>query len=314
MKKVSFSFLCDQDHNQMEAKGNTRFCTSCSKNIIDFTGMDAKTISEHLKTAAKPCGFMRPQQLEEVNAYLSHQAHPKSSRTWTKLVRLAAVVSTPLVFQPAYTQTVVNTTQQQPTSDKMVALKASDGSPLKNIAIDVYGDDEWIVQLQTNENGLISLGSDFDHYRFLRLENKILGIEKNISATPGNVCLVWQTTLAPQAIVKSTVAEEALTLDFRFEMSTHGKIETLKSMETEVVLYDSLSVEISRIKVKTDKHGHIAYDYLPSLKAQYFMFAMEIEGGYRTSFVHLQNVDPNNTNVVTVERYEEILMGIMIAD
>ncbi len=77
---------CREDWNKMTPKDQGRFCSSCSKTVVDFTVMDENEIQKFLKSnqGTKLCGHARKSQLDRIctkvpvqvlqRQWLSHRA------------------------------------------------------------------------------------------------------------------------------------------------------------------------------------------------------------------------------------------------
>ncbi|PHS00764.1 MAG: hypothetical protein COA80_02715 [Leeuwenhoekiella sp.] len=57
---------CHEDWSQMSPREQGRFCASCAKEVIDFTALSRKQITEKVKSEKSICGRYRKDQLETV--------------------------------------------------------------------------------------------------------------------------------------------------------------------------------------------------------------------------------------------------------
>ena len=71
MKKIKPSIPnpCSEDWNKMKIGLNSRFCDSCTKNVVDFTSMKREEILKYLlvNSDKKVCGHIFPSQLDFSN-------------------------------------------------------------------------------------------------------------------------------------------------------------------------------------------------------------------------------------------------------
>ena len=66
--KISVPKPCHEDWNQMTPQGNGRFCDSCAKTVVDFSGMEANEIRDYFIDHQKErvCGTFKKQQLDSL--------------------------------------------------------------------------------------------------------------------------------------------------------------------------------------------------------------------------------------------------------
>lgn len=62
--KVSLSFTCHEDWDQMVPSGHGRHCLACNKVVVDFTRMTDAEIMHHLMNQKNTCGRFYKSQLE----------------------------------------------------------------------------------------------------------------------------------------------------------------------------------------------------------------------------------------------------------
>lgn len=112
---------CHEDWNQMLPEAKGRFCSSCSKTVVDFSSMSDFSIVSYLegKKSGSVCGRFRPDQMER-NYVLTKPTH--SFQFDLKAVALGLALTT---FSAVHAQlTPVDTTQviyQEPV-DGMVSV------------------------------------------------------------------------------------------------------------------------------------------------------------------------------------------------
>lgn len=61
--KIEIPNPCHEDWNTMTPEAKGRFCSSCEKIVIDFTGMTSREISQTLKSQKNVCGRINESQL-----------------------------------------------------------------------------------------------------------------------------------------------------------------------------------------------------------------------------------------------------------
>ncbi|CAM3877780.1 carboxypeptidase regulatory-like domain-containing protein [Mucilaginibacter galii] len=84
---------CHESWAGMSATENGRFCSSCSKNVIDFTSMTNQQIIDHLSASGNnTCGRIYTGQFAAVNAELSTPQLPKAG-LWKRLMLALALFS-----------------------------------------------------------------------------------------------------------------------------------------------------------------------------------------------------------------------------
>jgi len=63
---ISIPEPCSQPWEEMAASANGRFCTHCSKTVVDFTGMSDAALLNYIKKNGMGCGRFSDSQLERV--------------------------------------------------------------------------------------------------------------------------------------------------------------------------------------------------------------------------------------------------------
>lgn len=102
-KKVSYSIAepCHEDWNAMIPEEKGRFCKSCEKTVIDFTGMSLPAIHRYMEQAkTSVCGRMTPQQ---VHAPVYNKTVADAYRFSLQALVLGTAISTFTAFN-AYSQ------------------------------------------------------------------------------------------------------------------------------------------------------------------------------------------------------------------
>lgn len=86
--RLSIPSPCTEDWNQMQPNGCGRFCSTCQKTVVDFTGYSDEEFKTYFQKATViPCGRFTPQQL-------SLSIPPKAKRlpAWLRLNQYAAAM------------------------------------------------------------------------------------------------------------------------------------------------------------------------------------------------------------------------------
>jgi hypothetical protein len=92
-----------------DVKGG-RHCESCSKTVVDFTGMSNDQIINYLSVSRNVCGRIHEQQMESVNLQLIAR-QPQNKGGWAKWV-MAAALFAGTVYNRANAQTAPQLTEQ----------------------------------------------------------------------------------------------------------------------------------------------------------------------------------------------------------
>lgn len=321
-KKFEFSFKCDENPLKMEKSAlltgektiNTRHCTKCERNIVDFTKFTPQQISDYIKNNKKPCGFMFPWQEGQINDFLS-QGDAKISPL-KKLVKVAAMIGSPLMFSPAFaqkntpeTEMVVSTRNESGIVTEVI-LKDINGEPLNLIELEVYLGNQLISTLTTNELGKIS----FDHSAYkqravLTLKNKALDIENTITLKSEGTCIVWQTTFTKneKAIIEQT---NKFDLEFIYKDKNDKPIRFTK---VDVELYDSTNNLFETITVKTNISGISNFKTSNIAKTQHISFVLYTKDGRRTAYLNTSELSKTEMNTISVnKKFRQHFMGIMV--
>jgi len=312
MKKISFSFLCDQDPQKMpDAGNNTRHCAQCSRNIVDFTGMSAVQIAAKLKTSAKPCGFMLPWQLDELNEHLRQERSNFIVNRLSRLAKIAAVVSSPLVVQQVSAQNTVaiQNVDQQNNQNNEVLVRAANGTPLCGLELDLINNKgEKIATLKTDALGKIYLNNDMGQGP-LTIRHAPSGIEKTVNLNTEAVCLVWQTGLAAQPTIQEVKQDHVY--HFAFKLDKGEKVKRMSHTKVNVVFYDSTNQEIRTITTHTNGRGELKLKDADLKGATYVNFEFHTKDGIQSSYSNVRDMDPNKMNELVIYAYERFLMGLM---
>jgi len=80
MHKISIAINkpCSQNWNNFGKRGNTGFCASCQKHVVDFTKFTDSELTEYLRTNhGKTCGRLRIDQMKEYTVEENRSAFNK---------------------------------------------------------------------------------------------------------------------------------------------------------------------------------------------------------------------------------------------
>ena len=146
MKKViqlSIKNPCSEDFNQFKKTEKGGFCTSCTKEVIDFTGMSSEGIQKYFATSTgNTCGRFQKSQLKTYTTPLTVQEQKKFN--FFGAIGLTAIA---LFFSPAVAgqtnnamvtteQTITKNDQTQPPiTISGVVYSAFDKFPLPGVSI-----------------------------------------------------------------------------------------------------------------------------------------------------------------------------------
>jgi hypothetical protein len=116
IKSIGIPTPCHQSWQQMEPKEHGRYCTSCTKIVIDFTRMTNAEILDYLAGAKDVCGRVNEHQLYSIN----HQLAPKKAPgpfTWKRWLVAAGLLGAGFFNKAdAQVKTTITAVQQQPVS------------------------------------------------------------------------------------------------------------------------------------------------------------------------------------------------------
>ncbi|HLP13988.1 MAG TPA: hypothetical protein VK177_18795 [Flavobacteriales bacterium] len=313
MKTLKYSFKCDENPLKMASadQGVTRHCTTCERNIVDFTQMKAEEIAAFVTGNKKPCGFIHPSQIDEVNAYLK-RTHVKPS-PFSKWVKLAAIAASPFMFSNAYAQEKIETGQivaVPTTGEERTEIRIVDqnGLPLAGLEMDVYSGDRKVDNMRTDETGKIYLNHKSMPNPMINLKNDMYGLNKRIRLSDASICLTWETELNATAI---NVNETELKFKFIYK-DKHAK--PIRNTEIEVTVYDTLYHVVTQTTVKTDSKGHATIRTSSFDKMATITYIVKTNDGekWANSYFILKNEE--NVVEVNTQFREEVTAGIMVVD
>jgi hypothetical protein len=307
MKKIEFSFQCSEDPMQMEPSNNgtTRHCTNCERHIADFTKMKPAQIGAYLKNTAKPCGFMLPWQLEQVNDYVERISSQKPSLI-SRVTKVAAIASSPFIFGNTNAQST-NTTytvEQVAQTEKPLAneirVKYANGQPLANGKFELFSNEEKISELTSDLNGKIILEhARFVQYDALSLKHE-LGESFKIKITNDAICFEWKLAVNPSN-------KKTRFCEFHFESTNRSKLlknYTMRATQVEFLYYDTNNVQIKRLVKFTSTGGNIKLKWADVEKAEHIMLTVTTQFGPKTVFFKTPEISTEEPNLVSVTYYK----------
>jgi hypothetical protein len=95
--KITIPEPCHEDWNKMTPNNNGRFCSSCSKNVIDFTNMLPDEIQVYFQQHSNVCGRIKQSQLNSIIIQIPNIIiKPQTDRNAIFLLVLFMVMGTTL--------------------------------------------------------------------------------------------------------------------------------------------------------------------------------------------------------------------------
>lgn len=169
--KYTIEEPCHEDWNQMRQEEQGRFCSSCSKTVVDFSSMSDFSIVNYLegKKNESVCGRFRPDQMEK--AYALPLPHQSAFSFDLKAVALGLALSTFSAIYADAQVTPIDTTQviyQEPLDGLVSAIAyydhadepytsgkiSVDGKGYKSVSVQLLDDDgKEIVKVTPYEDG-----------------------------------------------------------------------------------------------------------------------------------------------------------------
>ncbi len=102
-------FSCSEQWEHMEPRGNDRFCTSCQKEVIDFTDWDLEALRAYFREKPNSCGQFRPEQVETDLVPLSDKLRPMRTGLFATLT--AFMIQSTAAQEPAPVNVEMNTNE-----------------------------------------------------------------------------------------------------------------------------------------------------------------------------------------------------------
>lgn len=257
---------------------------------------------------------MLPWQPQEVNQHLA-QEEPKKTSPLITLAKVAAVVSSPLLVKPAFSQTSIHKTEESfisPKEGKIVTIlvvKDKNDVPMDSVSLEIYVDNVLTKTLITDASGKITLEHDhFANTQSIIIKNSILGIEKNLTLKHESTCQIWHTGIEKTS---NAILEEPVKFDFQFVYRDKNQ-KPIRFSKVEMELYDTTNTIIETLKSKTNISG---YSYLKSSKisqVKYVSFIVYTNKGRRTAYVNVNELIKGEITLVRFnKKFRTHLMGAM---
>ncbi|MEH3114673.1 carboxypeptidase-like regulatory domain-containing protein [Pedobacter terrae] len=90
INEVTIAEPCTQNWDEMEKGEGFKFCSACSKNVIDFSGYtNAEIINVLTNAASAVCGRISQNQLNQLNYHLT--VVPTRNRDWMRYLGVLAI-------------------------------------------------------------------------------------------------------------------------------------------------------------------------------------------------------------------------------
>jgi hypothetical protein len=124
IKKICIPTPCNQSWLQMEVAGRGRYCSACSKIVVDFTKMTNDEILIYLAGTGGVCGRFSEAQLVGINHQLSLK-EPAETYHWKRWLIAASLFCAGMVSK---------THAQTMSADGLPATQASADTVRKSIA------------------------------------------------------------------------------------------------------------------------------------------------------------------------------------
>jgi len=227
--KLNIPQPCHEDWSQMTASEQGRFCSSCEKEVIDFTKLSRNQIASKVQKGEKICGRYRKDQLE--TTYFI----PQEKAPFKQLGIAAAFTSLLALCEPVFGQ-------EQNTSEKLQCYNSDSLKAASNV---------------TNGDPLLFTGQIFDSSNlplpgvYVRLENTSIAVQTDLDGffklnVPSEI---YQEDLV---VVCSYVGFENLSLPLKnLKKRQRLKLEMSEMLSGEVVIFRTLN---SRTKKPRSKY------------------------------------------------------------
>lgn len=187
IKKITLRNPCRENWDDMKPAADGRFCFSCQKNVVDFSGMSTDEILGFIAGGSYVCGRIGQDQLESINYALLYKQ--RIIFNWRKFSWAAAMLSM-APFIKTQAKTFVKT-EQGPVIQKNISTAADtavkkiwgivvasdDNLPIPGVVVRVKGAN---AATQTNTNGSFSVdvppGCDTLEFSFIGYERQDISV------------------------------------------------------------------------------------------------------------------------------------------
>lgn len=168
--KIKVTFACSENWNNMPKTGNCRFCQTCEKQIIDFTQLNNRQISDYLQQNQNVCGRIKQSQINSINSQELFLPKIHSRNRWIWTIGLGALLG---ITEPVQAQTNENNIEQTKSNNDEKTLSSLEqtvtitgrvtdidfGDPISDVLITIENTD---IKTYTDKNGKYSLTFDKD--------------------------------------------------------------------------------------------------------------------------------------------------------
>lgn len=190
--KIEIPTPCHEDWDKMTPESKGRFCGSCEKIVIDFTGMSAQEIGETLNKQKNVCGRFAVDQLEEI--------YTLPSKNYFYFPYQVAAASLLLFATPAFGQTVEPIKTEVTPIQHLIGDTVMVGTPLYIVPVKVVSEEgksleNVLVRIQTKDGQILKEGrTDMNGLLDLQIEaNDVnpltIGIVANDDSFSNAICL-----------------------------------------------------------------------------------------------------------------------------
>lgn len=100
MFKIQIPKPCHEDWNAMTPTQQGAFCSSCSKEVVDFTQMTDEEVQNYFlyKTAGKTCGRFRSEQVDRIRITLPENILLQKIAGWKKIMAVVMLAFGSMLF------------------------------------------------------------------------------------------------------------------------------------------------------------------------------------------------------------------------
>ncbi|RFZ95321.1 hypothetical protein D0C36_07270 [Mucilaginibacter conchicola] len=127
IERIDIPEPCSVQWDNMQPMGEGRFCSNCSKTVIDFTMMPNNEIIEYLSRHQRVCGKLYEYQLSRLNQSLLTDR--RNSSSWRKIIAAACIAG--LVSVVNIKASAVVPTEQLTFHQKKSEEQATDSTTIK---------------------------------------------------------------------------------------------------------------------------------------------------------------------------------------
>src|SRR5690606_27201961 len=103
--KIKVTFACSENWTNMPTTGTRRDCQSREKQIIDFTQLNNRQISDYLQQNQNVCGRIKQSRIDSINSRELFLPKIHSRNRWIWTIGLGALLG---ITEPVQAQTNEN--------------------------------------------------------------------------------------------------------------------------------------------------------------------------------------------------------------